>query len=125
MMNCPNCGSADIRVSRHPHAMDAFYRLCDREAYRCRKCRYRFYGAKLAAEEITALHRSRHSYRWSFWRSSRERKRLLRRALFFGIFVAAFIIFWYFLRYITTERIPSDDTPPAGSLVMRAAGLSA
>jgi hypothetical protein len=120
MMICPKCGSADIRVSRHPHVMDVFHRMCGQEAYRCRKCRHRFYGAKSAALEMAAAHQSGHSHRWSLWQaSSQGRRRLLRQALFLSIFVVAFIIFWCFLRYITTERPPSEDTPPASFLVVR------
>ena len=120
-MNCPKCNGTEIRVSRHAKAMDVFYRTRGQEAYRCRKCRHRFYDvrsavAKNAAStpsgDKTKSRQSSRSGRSSFWRvSSRQRKRIWQRVTLLAIFAAAFLIFWFFLRYITTERIPSEGTP--------------
>jgi hypothetical protein len=121
-MNCPECGSEEIRISRHAHAKDMLYRICGREAYRCRECRHRFYGKMSPALEAAAYDRSSKSHRWPFWLgSSRQRRRFRRAVGYFAIFALAFLIFWFFLRFITTERGPSDETP-ASFLISHASG---
>lgn len=121
-MNCPECGSDEIRISRHAHAKDVLYRFCGREAYRCRECRYRFYGKMSPTLEATAYDQSSKLHRWPFWpRSSQERRRFRRAVGYFAIFALAFLIFWLFLRFITAERSPSDETP-AGFLISHASG---
>ncbi len=42
--------------------------------------------------------------------SSRSKKRLVRRLVVATIFTVAFIIFLFFLRYLTTERDPAPDS---------------
>jgi hypothetical protein len=109
-MTCPNCGSSDIRVSRNPHFADVFRHIRGQEAYRCRKCRGRFYGVKSAEIEKTSSGRSSLSRRWSLWHGDpRQRRRLLRGAILITVLAVAFAIFWFFLTFITTER-----TPPSG-----------
>ena len=72
-MDCPKCGSDDIRVSHHAHKKDVFHHLCGQEAYRCRKCRHRFYGPK-SALETKISHRSHRSSRGPRWHGSVERR---------------------------------------------------
>jgi hypothetical protein len=40
---------------------------------------------------------------------------LVRRLVVITIFAAAFIMFWFFLRYLTTERMPASDSGAVGS----------
>jgi hypothetical protein len=111
-LNCPECGSANTRLSRQAHAIDVFHRVFGREAYRCRECRCRFYGLKSAAPEMAASHRGSDSRRWSLWPgSSYQRKRLRRGLELLVIFAVAFIIFWFFLRYLTREPDTPAETP--------------
>ena len=42
--------------------------------------------------------------------STRSKKRLIRRLVVISIFALAFIVFWFFLRYLTTEKSPSQDS---------------
>ncbi len=42
--------------------------------------------------------------------STRSKKRLIRRLVVISIFALAFIVFWLFLRYLTTEKSPSQDS---------------
>jgi hypothetical protein len=42
--------------------------------------------------------------------SSRTRKRLVKRLVVISIFAAAFIIFWFCLRYLTTEHMPAPES---------------
>jgi putative flippase GtrA len=91
--------------------MDAFHHVFGREAYRCRECRIRFYGAKSAALETSASDHSSKSRQWSFGQASpSEHRRLMRRLTLFAIFALAFIIFWFFLRFLTAEHGSSDQT---------------
>jgi len=48
--------------------------------------------------------------------SDRSKKRLVRRLIVILIFATAFIIFIFFLRYITTERMPASDSSAVRSL---------
>jgi hypothetical protein len=89
------------------------YRLRGQEAFRCRACRHRFYAAKSAVAHRMHGHRSPKP--GALHPAIPNRMRLLRRLVMLAIFVLAFLIFWVFLRYITTERNPSEETP-AGSL---------
>jgi multidrug efflux pump subunit AcrB len=47
--------------------------------------------------------------------STRSKKRLVRRLIVILIFAVAFVIFWYFLRYLTSERIPAPDSGATSS----------
>jgi hypothetical protein len=116
-MICPQCGSSDIRISRHPHVADVFQRIRGREAYRCRKCRNRFYGALAAGADKGRARKSTHQYRGSLWGRGgfQQRRRLFRKALFFAVFAAAFALFWMFLRFISTDRMPSEDYFPTST----------
>ena len=42
--------------------------------------------------------------------SSRTKKRLIKQLIMITIFAAAFILFLFFLRYLTTERMPPSDS---------------
>jgi multidrug efflux pump subunit AcrB len=42
--------------------------------------------------------------------STRSKKRLVRLLVVIGIFAVAFVIFLFFLRYLTTERMPASDS---------------
>jgi len=109
-MICPRCNSIEIRVSKHLHWDDFLQRIRGREAYRCRKCRFRFFALPVSELDLAAVHQSTHSNRPKMLISTRARKRLAKRLVVMSIFAVAFIIFWYFLRYITTERMPASDS---------------
>jgi hypothetical protein len=95
---------------------DVFHSIRGREAYRCRKCRHRFYGAKPTGQGAPGSHRSSHFDSRSLWRGgTQQRRRLFRKLLFFAVFAVAFAIFWMVLRFISTDRMPSEDYFPTGS----------
>lgn len=98
-MNCPKCGSPEVRTSRRTGSMDRIQSLRGQTAYRCRQCRYRFYAAA-SADAVT----SRSSMRPRKLLSSRRRKRVVRSLIALIIFAFSFYIFWMFLRYETTEK---------------------
>jgi hypothetical protein len=112
-MTCPKCSSQNIRISRHSHWNDVFYRIQGEQPYRCRSCRHRFYAS------LSALPASRQSGHhtipiMSAWR----RKHILRRVIILAIFATCFYIFWLYLRYITTDRVPSNGSGATPASVM-------
>lgn len=108
-MNCPSCGSSDIRESRHPHMRDVLEKLAGRKPLRCRRCRQRFYAA-VSARAKEELVRAKHSHRAHGLIHSRKRQRLLRRLVIVSIFAVAFVVFWIFLRYLTSEHAPAPES---------------
>lgn len=102
-MNCPKCGSPEIRRSSHTKWSDLFHSPLGRHAFRCRNCGLRFYAldktapADVQALKLKARKRPRNS----------DRKRGLRRIRPWMwetlIFVVMFLIFLAFLRYLTRE----------------------
>jgi len=109
-MICPKCSSTEIRVSKHPHWDDFLQRIRGREGYRCRKCRFRFFASPSSELDPVPVHQSTHTSRPKILISTRARKRLVKRLVVISIFAVAFIVFWFFLRYITTERMPGSDS---------------
>ena len=53
---------------------------------------------------------SNHTHRPAKLMSTRSKKRLIRRLIVISIFALASIIFWLFLRYLTTEKSSSQDS---------------
>jgi hypothetical protein len=109
MMLCPQCGSSHIHTSKRERWTDPLLRIRGRVAFRCHSCRLRFFAlpSTEAAAEPAAQPKHRHR---STKISPRTKKRLIGRLVVFLIFAAAFVVFWFFLRYLTTERIPPQDS---------------
>jgi hypothetical protein len=105
-MICPECGSADVRVSKSSRMSDVLKRLRGNDAFRCRDCRKRFYGPMSFASNSKwevlkpRIHRSVRNM------SARTRRRLVRRLIAGGIFTVAFVLFWLFLRYLVGAIAP-------------------
>jgi preprotein translocase subunit SecG len=109
-MTCPKCGSSDIRASRSARWSDVFHRVRGRETFRCRNCRKRFYASGSTESGLQQGDQSKHTHRPAKLMSTRSKKRLIRRLVVISIFALAFIVFWFFLRYLTTEKSPSQDS---------------
>jgi len=114
-MVCPACGSSEIRGSRSTHWDDFIQRVRGREAFRCRKCRQRFFASTGIEPAPKPASQSKKTSRPRKLISERSKKRLVRRLVVITIFAAAFIMFWFFLRYLTTERMPASDSGAVGS----------
>lgn len=114
-MTCPGCGSSEIRASHSANWSDVLKRVGGREAFRCRKCRLRFFARKFAAP-AAKQESSASSRRAAPLVSTRTKKRLARRMVAVVIFAAALVIFLFFLRYITTERVPAGDSGALGGV---------
>jgi len=114
-MTCPQCTSSDIRRSTTSSWSDILPSLRGRRAFRCRKCRQRFYAARLTAP---AVHGSDHSGRKiaaSKLGKKWMRQRLIRGVIAAGVIVAMFSIFGLFLHYIAVDHPPKDSAQDMGS----------
>jgi hypothetical protein len=107
-MNCPKCKSADVRLSKTPSWRDVFQRVQGREAFRCRDCRARFFAREAPGAETDAgaIQKSKQIAHF------RGKSRRTRQILIISVFAVAFVVFFYILRYLTTERTatPADDS---------------
>lgn len=121
-MTCPGCGSSEVRASKSTRWSDFLQRARSREAFRCRKCRQRFF-ASISTESVVPVPehavQSKHTHRPAKLISSRAKKRLIKRLIMISIFAVAFILFLFFLRYLTTERMPASDSQTSFSHVTR------
>jgi hypothetical protein len=109
-MTCPKCGSSEIRVSKSFRFSDLFQRVRGREACRCRKCRHRFFFSPSSEPGPGPAVLPKSTSHPPKFLSTRARKRLVRRSVAVVIFAVAALIFWLFLRYLTTERAPASDS---------------
>jgi hypothetical protein len=114
-MTCPDCGSSEVRASRSTRWNDFFQRVHGREPFRCRKCRLRFFASDSPGSGSEPVAQSGRNHRPTKLLSSRTKKRLIRRLVVISIFAVAFILFLFFLRYLTTERMPSSDSGAVSS----------
>jgi preprotein translocase subunit SecG len=78
--------------------------------FRCRSCRKRFYASDSTESGQRQVDKSKHTHRPAKFMSDRSKKRLIRRLVVISIFALAFIVFWLFLRYLTTEKSSSQDS---------------
>ena len=114
-MICPQCGSPDIRASRSARWSDVFHRVRGRETFRCRSCRKRFYASNSTESGAQQVDKSKHAHRPAKLMSTRSKKRLIRRLIVITIFAVAFLLFLLFLRYLTSEKSPSQDSGAVSS----------
>jgi hypothetical protein len=114
-MTCPECGSSEVRASSSTRWNDFLQRVRGREAFRCRKCRLRFFASPSSDSGSKPTEQSTDIRRPNKLMSTRSKKRLVRRLIAVVIFAAAFALFWFFLRYLTTERMPTTDSGAVNS----------
>jgi hypothetical protein len=70
----------------------------------------RFFAADLAGEAMQPVGVSIGAHRPAKLMNPRKKKRLIQQFTAISIFALAAIIFWLFLRYLTTEGSPSQDS---------------
>ena len=109
-MTCPKCGSTEVRSSKRTELGDFFHRMRGHEAFRCRKCRERFFVAEAALSDGQRTVLSKSTNKPVKLMSVRKKQRLIRQLIVIAIFAVAFALFWFFLRYLTTERMPTSDS---------------
>lgn len=105
-MNCPSCGSSELRSSNRSQWADNLHRAIGREPIRCRNCRERFYVSR------SAILKSGHSLnlRPKQLMSSRTRGRIVRRIILVAVFTLAFALFWFLLDKIIGEGSTSRNS---------------
>ena len=102
-LNCPQCGSTELRRSHHHKWFDRFYSPLHRQPLRCRKCRLRFYGPEVSAAVDAASKRSHK-------RENKRGKRRLRHWMVEAtIFTVLLLLFFMFLKYLTREPPASPE----------------
>jgi hypothetical protein len=92
-----------------------FQRVRGREALRCRTCRLRFFASESSVSAPKQAVESNGKRRSTPLLNPRAKKRLARQLIVLAIFVVAFLIFLFFLRYLTTERSPSEGSRAVSS----------
>ncbi len=114
-MNCPQCSSVDIRSSRRSHWMDSIQRLLGRQAFRCRKCRHRFFAlpTSLPAENRPGHPPRKHQH--TPLSAVRKKRRLFRRMIAFAVVVVMVSLFWAFLSYVSVDHTHQVDDDGTGS----------
>jgi hypothetical protein len=114
-MNCPACGSSDVRSSKRSRWSDTIQRAIGREAVRCRICRERFYISRSAALKSgnPLVKRPKQLM------SAQTRGRILRRVVLVAVFALAFALFWFLLDKIIGEGNQSRNSGgPVSSLAI-------
>ena len=105
-MTCPKCDSAEIRPSKHAHRGDTFKRALGLEPLRCRRCGHRFFTSLTTDAVPESPPASKRRSRPKKLIRTRTKKRLVRQLVVISIFALAFVVFWLFLRYLTTDHVP-------------------
>ena len=109
-MTCPRCGNSDIRHSQTSRWSDVLYRALGRDAYRCRKCRRRFF---LPGDLPIATHikgQFEHSHKTSKRLEFIRRKLLVRRLIAIAVFVLMFSVFGLFLLQMTKDHSAANNS---------------
>jgi len=102
-MTCPKCGSEDVRSSHQTRWNDWFHRAKHETAWRCRKCRRRFYAyTEPGAGQPRPARKRRERTR-----GSKAVQRLIIQAV---IGVILLLVFYVFLRYLTREPSANSDS---------------
>lgn len=97
-------------MSQQPRWSDAFQRIRGQQPYRCRKCRLRFYAPDLSDLNVSPVAQPHSVHRSALHTRARNRRRTVRRLITIAIFTLMFAIFWFYLRYITADRTPADNS---------------
>jgi hypothetical protein len=109
-MTCPKCSNAEIRPSKHAHWGDAFKRAFGLEPFRCRTCGHRFFSSVATESVPESPLPSKSGIRPKKLIRTRTKKLLVRQLVMISIFALALALFWLFLLYLTTDRVPPSDS---------------
>ena len=109
-MTCPKCGSTEVRSSKRAELGDFFHRMRGHEAFRCRKCRERFFVSEAALSDGQRTVLSKSTNKPVKLMSVRKKQRIIRQLIVVSIFAVAFALFLFFLRYLTTPKMPPSDS---------------
>ena len=110
-MICPNCSSSEIRRSQRSSWADVVQQFRGQDAFRCRKCRNRFYAPRAAVTAPASVKPSRR-------RRSGGKKGLKKRLQFIGtlgLVIAASVVtlLWVIQLVVGTKPPPPFDPKDA------------
>ncbi len=110
-MICPNCASSEIRRSQRSSWTDVVQQFRGQDAFRCRKCRNRFYAPRAAVTDPKAIKPSRR-------RRSGGKANLKKRLKFIGtlslvIGAGVVTLLWLVQMVIGTKPPPPFDPKDA------------
>jgi hypothetical protein len=122
-MKCPKCDSPEVRHSHHAKWVDVFHSRLGQRAFRCRKCRHRFYALETATAADATVHKHRKKSRDpDFKRGLRRIRPWMWEA---AIFLLMLVIFFIFLRYLTREPAANPEGRRSGWTVAQVHDLRA
>jgi hypothetical protein len=101
---CPACGESDIRLSRRAKWNDLLLRIRSQYAWRCRRCRIRFYAPAGEASAGTPRREKSKSSRHKHEGSSRGTHPWRRLLIQGSVLLGTLIVFGLFLIYIAQEH---------------------
>jgi hypothetical protein len=109
-MNCPYCDDSDVRLSERFDWWFVFHRAFGQKAYRCRKCKQRFFSSEDLALPEGHPKRGRTPAKSAKSMTALQRKKRRQRIIItIAVFAAMFFFFWLFLRFLMMERKDSGE----------------
>jgi hypothetical protein len=117
-MICPNCGSPEIRRSQRSSWADIVQQFRGQDAFRCRKCRNRFYALRSAVDDPGSIKPSRR-------RRSGGKRGLKKRLQFIGtiaLVIAACVVTLLWIIQIAVGTKPAPPFDPKDAVAEFASG---
>jgi hypothetical protein len=106
MITCPHCNSSNVRRSESSSWYDFLRRFGDRQAFRCRACRQRFFASGGLQPKKQPAGKQRHRQKHP---EPRKKARLLRRAITVGVYLLMLSAFGLLLRYLSVDHVRPDS----------------
>jgi hypothetical protein len=107
-MTCPQCASSDTRRSTTSSWRDLLPSLLGRQAFRCRKCRHRFFAVLSTRSASNAPDRPHGKVPFGKLSTQWKKRRLFRGVITAAVIVVMLSLFGLFLHYIAVDHPPKD-----------------
>ena len=114
-MTCPQCSSSDVRRSRESSSKDVLQSLLGRQAFRCRKCRHRYFAFPSRQFAVKNPDGTARKIQSDPIGKQRKMRRVFRRIIQVAVIVVMLSLFGFFLHYITGDHVPKSDAQDMGS----------
>lgn len=110
-MICPNCGSSEIRRSQRSSWADIVQQFRGQDAFRCRKCRNRFYSPRAAVADPVSVKPSRR--RRSKSKGSLKKRLQLAGTVVLVLAASVLTLLWVIQMVVGTKPAPPFDPKDA------------
>jgi len=110
-MICPHCTNANVRRSQSSRWSDFLHSSGDRQAFRCRACRQRFFASPTSATPAYAARQPARKHHRHKSIETRKKRRVLRSMITVGVFLLMFAAFGFLLYYFTLGHAPASNQP--------------